>query len=343
VALTRTHGRVRSALVSVILAAVAALLLPVWAAAAPGDPSPPTVASVRTKLDTLARQTEVLAEKYNKAQINVAAARQAADTARRTAGSATAQFEAARRQFASEVATRYQGSTFSNTGALLSSSNGAGYLDTLNTLDLLSKEQADVVDGLIRAKTAADGARNKADTLLADAATKRKAVTEQRSKAAAETAKYQTLLDTLTAAQQAAYNTRQAATPAQAATVQSVHAGSAAAQRAVDFALAQVGKPYVFAAAGPDAFDCSGLTMAAWAAGGVSLPHLASAQYDYGTHVSANQLQPGDLVFLYQPIDHVAIYIGNGMMVSAPQPGENVQIVPFANFASDFSGATRLA
>ncbi|MDP9117295.1 MAG: NlpC/P60 family protein, partial [Actinomycetota bacterium] len=76
---------------------------------------------------------------------------------------------------------------------------------------------------------------------------------------------------------------------------------------------------------------------------GVSLPHLASSQYGYGTHVSASQLQPGDLIFLYQPIGHVSIYIGNGMVVSAPQPGENVRVVPFAYFAADFVGATRLA
>ena len=70
----------------------------------------------------------------------------------------------------------------------------------------------------------------------------------------------------------------------------SVHTSNAAAQRAVDFALAQVGKPYVWAAAGPDSYDCSGLTMAAWARGGVALPHFAAAQYRYGTHVPYSDL-----------------------------------------------------
>ena len=73
-------------------------------------------------------------------------------------------------------------------------------------------------------------------------------------------------------------------------------------QAAVQFALDQVGKPYVCGAAGPDAYDCSGLTMASWQQGGVSLPHSAADQYNYGHHVSFDQLQPGDLMFFYQPI-----------------------------------------
>ena len=123
----------------------------------------------------------------------------------------------------------------------------------------------------------------------------------------------------------------------------SVHAGSAAAQRAVDFALAQVGKPYAFGADGPGSYDCSGLTMAAWRAGGVSLPHLAAAQYHYGTHVPINRLQPGDLVFMYHPIGHVSMYIGSGRLVSAPQTGENVKIVRLSYYKPIIVGATRLA
>ena len=76
------------------------------------------------------------------------------------------------------------------------------------------------------------------------------------------------------------------------------------------FALAQIGKPYVFAASGPNAYDCSGLTMAAWGKAGVQLPHFAAYQYNMGHHVSRSQLEPGDLVFFYPGIQHVAMYIG---------------------------------
>ncbi len=95
---------------------------------------------------------------------------------------------------------------------------------------------------------------------------------------------------------------------------------------AVAYAKAQVGKAYVYGAAGPSAFDCSGLTMAAWSQAGVSLPHSSSAQYSSGPHISESELQPGDLVFYYSPISHVGMYIGNGQIVNALNPGAGVQI-----------------
>jgi cell wall-associated NlpC family hydrolase len=95
---------------------------------------------------------------------------------------------------------------------------------------------------------------------------------------------------------------------------------------AVAYAKAQVGKAYVYGAAGPSAFDCSGLTMAAWSQAGVSLPHSSSAQYSSGPHISESELQPGDLVFYYSPISHVGMYIGNGQIVNALNPGAGVQV-----------------
>jgi len=82
--------------------------------------------------------------------------------------------------------------------------------------------------------------------------------------------------------------------------------------------------------------------MASWAAAGVQLPHNAEAQFAYGTHVSLNALQPGDLIFMYQPIGHVTIYIGKGLMVSAPQSGEDVKVVTVASELDITVGATRL-
>ena len=90
--------------------------------------------------------------------------------------------------------------------------------------------------------------------------------------------------------------------------------------------MAQRGKPYVWAAAGPGSFDCSGLTMYAYAAAGVSLPHSSRMQSQMGQPVSRDQLQPGDLVFFYSPVSHVGIYIGNGQMVHAPTSGDVVKV-----------------
>jgi cell wall-associated NlpC family hydrolase len=96
----------------------------------------------------------------------------------------------------------------------------------------------------------------------------------------------------------------------------------------VDYALAQVGDPYVWGAVGPDSFDCSGFTMAAWAQAGVSLPHNSGAQMGSGTPVSTDALMPGDLVFYYSPVSHVGIYVGNGQIVHAGNPAIGVTTAP---------------
>ena len=112
-----------------------------------------------------------------------------------------------------------------------------------------------------------------------------------------------------------------------------------AAQRAVETAQAQLGKPYVYAGSGPSTFDCSGLTMYAWAAAGVSLPHNAEAQYESLPHVDIGQLEPGDLVFFGSPIHHVGIFVGGGTMIEAPYTGVDVRY--HSIYRPDFAGAAR--
>ena len=114
---------------------------------------------------------------------------------------------------------------------------------------------------------------------------------------------------------------------------------SSAAGQAVATARAQLGKPYQYAAAGPDSFDCSGLTMYAWASAGVSLPHSSAAQYTSLPHVSMSDLQPGYLVFYGSPIHHVGIYAGGGTYIHAPQTGDVVKASSI--YRSDYRGAAR--
>jgi cell wall-associated NlpC family hydrolase len=116
-------------------------------------------------------------------------------------------------------------------------------------------------------------------------------------------------------------------------------AASGSAGAAVQYAMAQVGDAYVYGAAGPSAFDCSGLTMRAWGAAGVGLPHSSGAQMGSGSPVSSSALRPGDLVFYYSPVSHVGIYVGNGMIVHAANPSTGVQMAPV--FSMPFSGAVR--
>jgi cell wall-associated NlpC family hydrolase len=133
--------------------------------------------------------------------------------------------------------------------------------------------------------------------------------------------------------------TATAAEPAPASS--SSPAPSSAAQTAVDTARAQVGKPYEYGAAGPDSYDCSGLTQYAYRAAGIELPHSSKGQSELGTPVDRAHLQPGDLVFFYQPVSHVGIYVGDGQMIHAPNPTAPVRLAPIDQMP--FAGATRVA
>jgi cell wall-associated NlpC family hydrolase len=295
-------------------------------------------------LHQIAQQNEQLAEQANLAAADVATKQVALTAAQTIAANAAASYAAARATLKQLLASQYEGATFSNTGALLNSSSGQSYLDQINNLNMLSMHRTDVLTAVTATQKNANDAQAAANSLLVQANAKAAALKQQQTALAADQLKYQTLLNTLSATQQATYTSYDTPAPSQLAAllVAPVRAPSAAAQAAVDFALAQVGKPYVYGAAGPGSYDCSGLTMASWRQGGISLPHNAAAQYGYGTHIAESALQPGDLIFFYHPIGHVTIYIGNGLMVSAPTEGEPVKVATLAGSQSSYTGATHL-
>ena len=111
--------------------------------------------------------------------------------------------------------------------------------------------------------------------------------------------------------------------------------------QALQAAISRLGYPYIWGAAGPTSFDCSGLVMWAYQQVGISLPHFTVSQYNSGVHVSRNDLEPGDLIFFFSNISHVGMYIGNGMMIDAPNFGEDVKVQPI--YWNAFVGAVRIA
>jgi cell wall-associated NlpC family hydrolase len=327
-----------------LLFAVAAGTIGALAVVSPAAATPtPTVDSVTAQLSTTARQNEAVSEKLNLAIADVAAKKKDLAKAQGVAAAAAAEYARQRELLTDTFAAQYEGgSSFSRTGALLNSSSGTEYADKLTTLAMMSMHRSEVLADVISAKSASTTAQGIANGLLKISTAKQTALTKQQAGLAADTKKYDALLSQLTAAQRVVYQSVGTKNVSQDISKYLIHAGPAAAQIAVNFALAQVGKPYVYAASGPDAYDCSGLTAAAWEAAGVQLPHNAAAQYAYGTHVSRNALQPGDLIFMYQPIGHVTIYIGKGLMVSAPEPGDHVKVVTVASQDDIYTGATRL-
>jgi cell wall-associated NlpC family hydrolase len=207
---------------------------------------------------------------------------------------------------------------------LMTSGSAEEFVSQLATLDAIAGHTSDVLGEVAASAAAAEQAH--ADAGAAQTAAQRTLddVTARQARLEADIADYQAQYDALSAPQQqevvAAHAGQSvAAAPAAAAT--------GAAQAAVDTALAQVGDPYVWGAGGPDAFDCSGLTQYAYAAAGTSLPHSSRMQATMGSAVSRSELQPGDLIFYYSPVSHVAMYIGNGQMVHASTSGQPVKVV----------------
>jgi len=163
----------------------------------------------------------------------------------------------------------------------------------------------------------------------------------QKAKLAKLLAGKQATLDSMTAAQQAQV---EASAVGAAGSTSAVYTGptTTQAQRAVAFAYAQLGKPYVWGATGPGSYDCSGLVQAAWASVGVSIPRVTYDQWAALPHVSASSIQPGDLLF-YEGEGHVAMYVGDGYIIDAPQTGLDVERIPMNTgwYAQNFDGAVR--
>ncbi len=352
-ALTRVTRLSRTMFASVVVAG-AVLVSPLAAQAVPHPqaPAPKTSAQVTAKLLELAKSSEKLSEQLNQAQIDVAAAQRLAAQATRAAAAAEVSSRTARHLLANSLASQYKSASFSRTAALLASNSSEGYLQTIQSMNLLSQHQSDVVLRATKTIQASDAAAARAKAAVATAVAKRALITQRRDDLNRQVSKYKALLATLTAAERARYFTpapaparviTPAAPVAQAQTMSAprLQAASSGASAAIAAARAQLGKPYAWGASGPDAFDCSGLTAWAWRAAGVSLPHSAAAQQGMGSPVNRSDLQPGDLVFFGSPAYHVAMYLGDGMIIHAPTTGDVVKIVSLS-YMSDYSGATRV-
>ncbi len=331
----------------------------------------PTIAQVQHRVGELYEAAEQATERYNEARMALAGAeRRLAQAQNRVAGQ---QAELARKQKTLGVmaAATYRAGGIDPQLNLLFSDDPSQFLERASALDMLSRRQAASVrqaagarqelqaDRLLAAQqlaaveqwreTVATQRASVESTLRAAQEQLRSLREEERKRLAALAAERQRLAERAAeryrlaqraARQQAARTRQQPATSARRRSASPAPAPvSGRAGTAVAFARAQLGEPYVYGAAGPDAWDCSGLTMMAWRAAGVSLPHSSSQQYSAGTHVSRSQLQAGDLVFFYSPIHHVGIYIGGGNIIHAPNPSERVKISPVSEMP--YAGATR--
>jgi peptidoglycan DL-endopeptidase CwlO len=310
-----------------------------------GNADPPaTVEQVQAQVDSLNQEAAVAAERYNDARLRLDEVQAKLASAQERAGTQESRVEAARKNLSAFASATYRFGGIDPTVQFFTSANPEQFLASSASLSQLSNRQAASLRQVIaeRATLAQDHALA-ADQL--DELTVAKADLERHKNEVEEKlgeAKH--LLDRLQAADRARVLAAQRGSrdagserlPLESYTGSA--SGSAAA--AIEFAYAQLGDRYVYGAAGPNAWDCSGLTMGAWGAAGVSLPHSSRAQYSSGRKVSRSELQPGDLVFFYSPISHVGLYIGNGQMIHASNPSKPVGIASIDR-SGPYAGAVR--
>ncbi|MFI6083090.1 NlpC/P60 family protein [Streptomyces sp. NPDC051217] len=312
--------------------------------AAHGEPQL-TSAQVKAKVDKLYHEAEAATEKYNGAKEKAADASASLEKLRDEATRRTARLNVSRNALGSIAAAQYRAGGLDPAVQLALSSDPEGYLRGAALAERAGFQQAQAVNRM-RAQLGDLGRLRKKADKKADELTSRQAdLATYKSTVKKKLADAEKLLDRLTAAERARYAEGTGSADPRADRAQSragaLPAPSGRAAAAIAYARGALGKPYVWGATGPDGFDCSGLTQAAWRAAGVSLPRTTYTQINAGRRVARSRLAPGDLVFFYSGISHVGLYVGGGQMIHAPRPGAGVRMAPIDQMP--FAGATRPA
>jgi cell wall-associated NlpC family hydrolase len=320
---------------------LAALLAPLTLLAG-GSGSPasaaPSQAKLEAQLEQLNRQADQLVEEYDQSRLALARVRKIRDAMRQQADGAEQNLKTLRASLGARAAAAYVQGAGNTLAAVLDSDDPASAIDRVQVLELLASHDGDLLDRLALAGKAYDSRKRDLAAAEREAAAEVDRLDAKKAEVERAAARTRELLRQLKARNAASASSSPTPTPSPAPSPPPSGGGSGAGAIAVRYALAQVGKPYCYGGAGSSCFDCSGLTMRAWGQAGISLPHSSAAQYGVGRHVSASELQPGDLIFYYSPISHVSIYIGNGQRVSATHTGDYVRV---QSLGSSIVGYTR--
>ncbi len=278
----------------------------------------PSKATLDKQIDAASNQLEIVIERFDAMQdlLRQTKAREAAGLKRLAPMQAAV--DAARITVGQVAAHAYEATPLSSFAVLVDAPSAQAATDRLLLLDRIADARQDNVVALNEATRAYDDQQQMLVALDQQQTNQYAVLAAQKKTIVAQIASLKSL-------RLAAYGPSGVDSTAPVSDYVPTYSAGAAG-KAVKFAYDQIGKPYEWAADGPGSYDCSGLTMAAWRAAGVSLPHNSTEQYAAVAHISKSDLRPGDLVFYYSPIHHVAIYIGDGHIIQAPRVGEDVQI-----------------
>ena len=326
-------------LVSVFIAA--GVLIPISANAAPN------LIEVQGRVRDLQEQATTAAEGAQEAKVTLARLNKTLVTVQQEASQQGASVTAMNKLIGAIAADQYKSGPLSKSLELLFSSDPSLYLSTAGSLEAVTrKKSADLKKFSVATQRLNATSLTVADKLSLVKAAEAK-FRKQLAIANSKLDEAEALLAKLTAAERerlAKLNDDEENADQQRSLADAGKYGSVSGRggTAIKYALAQIGDRYIFGADGLTTWDCSGLTMRAFGAAGVSLPHSSRAQYKYGKAISRKELQPGDLVFFGKPISHVAIYLGGNRMLHAPRKGSRVKIAEFDLGRKPYIGARRL-
>jgi peptidoglycan DL-endopeptidase CwlO len=305
--------------------------------AVPRPETPTTCAESRRQFLANGVAAEKVAEQLNDARVARVRVQKAYVAADRRARAIKAQYGQLAGDFRKIVSGELKSAPAGQFAAFFSSGSPKDFADQMALLDYVAGRKGQKIDRLGRVRAAAVKAQSEAQATLGE----RLKVERDIGAKVADLRKRGTSLSALQSRLCAADDPVVQAERASRSTARlPIGPASGSAQTAVQTALAQIGDPYVWGAAGPDSFDCSGLTMFAWASAGVGLPHSSRAQYGVGRQISRSEVRAGDLVFFYSPISHVGLAINSSQMVHASTYGVPVKVEDIDH--APFAGATRL-
>ncbi|MWA02117.1 NlpC/P60 family protein [Actinomadura sp. LD22] len=288
------------------------------------DPDP-SAKELKDQAFKLADQLEKLTEQYNGLKVKLEQSQRAAKVAAGNAERQQKSLEGLREKVGSLAATSYMQGGTDPTVSFISAQDPQVVLDRAATLNYFATQDSTQVLGLMQAMQSAQRARKSAEERAQQVTQLKAQLTAQKKK--------------VTSAYEKVRGKAVKKDPTLLAKLPVIGEGKAA--QALRYAMSKLGSPYVWGAAGPSTFDCSGLTMWAYRQVGINLPHYTGSQWNAGTHVSESQMQPGDLIFFYSDLHHMGMYVGGGKMIHAPHTGDVVRIASLAG--RPIAGVVRVA
>jgi cell wall-associated NlpC family hydrolase len=328
----------RAALVTAGLAAIGGLA--VYGGIAGASPQP-TVGQVQARINQLTSQFDRVSVQLDQASQQLSIAQSRLSQVRAHLNYATSQFQAAQARVAQTAAATFEDSGATSIAGVLTSGDPSAVLQQGSLLVELSGSQNAQTRLLLADATELTGVEQQMQRTESGIAALRTQLAAQKKSLGGLITTEKATLDSLTVPQQQTVTTSSIGA---GGTTTATYTGpvSTQADKAVAFAYAQLGKPYQWGATGPGSYDCSGLAQAAWAAAGVAIPRDTYEQWAALPHIASSAIQPGDLLY-YDGVGHVAMYVGDGYIIDAPQTGMDVEKIPMDTgwYASTFVGAAR--